>query len=82
MLQSIISDNDKQFDSEHYRRWCSEIRIKVKYSSPGYPQASGQVEATNKTSVGILKKKVGEKKSMWADELPEILWTYMTPLKT
>ncbi|KAF5442889.1 hypothetical protein F2P56_035501 [Juglans regia] len=82
ILQSIISNNGKQFDSKHYCRWCSKLGIKVKYSSPRHPQANGQVEATNKTIMGILKKKVGGKKGAWADELPEILWEYKTTLMT
>ncbi|XP_041001619.1 uncharacterized protein K02A2.6-like [Juglans microcarpa x Juglans regia] len=57
--QSLISDNGRQFDCSHYREWCSELKIKAKYSSSGHPQANGQVEATNKTLLNILKKKLG-----------------------
>ncbi|KAF5447261.1 hypothetical protein F2P56_032828 [Juglans regia] len=63
-------------------RWCVELGIKVKYSSPGHPHVNEQVEATNKTIVGILKKKVGEKKGAWAYELSKILWAYRTTSKT
>lgn len=60
--QCIISDNGRQFDSDYYCQWLAELGIKVKYSSPGHPQANGYVEETNKTIVGILKKKIGEKR--------------------
>lgn len=35
ILQSIVSDNKWQFDSEHYQEWCAKLRIWVKYSSLG-----------------------------------------------
>ncbi|XP_042983213.1 uncharacterized protein LOC122312621 [Carya illinoinensis] len=70
ILQSIITDNGRQLDSDHYKEWCAELRIKAKYSSSGHPQANGQVEATNKALISILKKKVAEKKGDWANELP------------
>lgn len=41
---------------------------------------NGQTEVTNKTIVGILKKKVGKKKGSWVYNLPKILWAYtITP---
>ncbi|KAF5455050.1 hypothetical protein F2P56_024665 [Juglans regia] len=64
--QSFISDNGRQFNCSHYREWFSELRIKTKYSSLGHSQANGQVEATNKTLLNILKKKLGGQKGEWA----------------
>ncbi|XP_041009420.1 uncharacterized protein LOC121253475 [Juglans microcarpa x Juglans regia] len=61
---------------------CSELRIKAKYSSPGHPQANGQVEATNKTLLNILKNKLGEQKGKWVEELPSTLWAYRTSVRT
>ncbi|XP_040996107.1 uncharacterized protein LOC121242287 [Juglans microcarpa x Juglans regia] len=80
--QCIIFDNGRQFDSEHYRQWCVELGIKVKYSSPSHSQANKQVEVTNKTIMGILKKKIGARKRLWADKLLGILWAYITTAKT
>lgn len=80
--QSIVTDNGRQFDSDHFREWCTELKIKVKYSSPDHPQANGQAETTNKALLSILKKKVTEKKGEWAEELPGVLWVYRTSTKT
>lgn len=66
-------DNGLQFNEVHYREWYTGLGIKVKYSSPGHPQTNGQVEVTNKTLLTILKKKVVELKSDWADELFGVL---------
>lgn len=79
---SIILDNEKQFDSEYYWEWCAELRIQVKYSSSEYPQANRQVEATSKSLLGILKKKLMDQKLEWAEELPGVLWFYKTTVKT
>lgn len=54
---AIVSDNEKQFDCEHFRDWCSKLHIRNYFSSPGHPQANGQVEATNKTIFRMVKTK-------------------------
>jgi hypothetical protein len=79
---AFVTDNGKQFDCEPFRKWCAELHIRNYFSSPGYPQANGQVEAINKTIFKILKKKLGDRKGDWADDLPEVLWAYRTTKRT
>ena len=45
------------------------------------PQTNGFVEATNKTIFKLLKKKLGDRKGDWADDLPKVLWAYRTTKK-
>ena len=45
-----------------------------------YPQSNGQVEATNKTLLSKLKKRLEKAKGKWVDELPGVLWAYWTTL--
>jgi hypothetical protein len=52
------------------------------YSTLIHPPANGQVEATNKTLLKTLKKKLGKKKGAWADYVPEVLWAYRTTTRT
>jgi hypothetical protein len=40
------------------------------------------VEATNKTILRTLKKKLGKKKGAWAEYVPEVLWAYRTTTRT
>jgi hypothetical protein len=40
------------------------------------------VEATNKTLLKTLKKKLGRKKGVWAEYVPEVLWAYHTMTST
>jgi hypothetical protein len=79
---AFVTDNGKQFDCEPFRKWCAELRIRNYFSSPGQPQTNGQVEATNKTIFKILKKKLGDRKGNWVDDLPEVLWAYRTTKRT
>ena len=39
--QTIIVDNEPQFDSVEFRTFCSELKIKNLYSTPRYPQSNG-----------------------------------------
>ena len=56
--QTIIVDNGPQFDSIAFRNFCSELNIRNSYSTPHYPQSNGQAEATNKTLITALKKRL------------------------
>jgi len=47
-----------------------------------HPPANGQVEATNKTLLKTLKKKLSRKKGAWAEYVPEVLWAYHTTTRT
>ena len=78
--ESLVSDNGLQFDSKAFHKFCSDLGIKNRYSTPAYPQSNGQTEATNKAIVNRLKKRLEGTKSRWAEELPNIFWAYrMTP---
>ena len=74
----LISDNDLQFDSKMFRRYCGELGITSRYSTPAYPQGNGQTEAVNKVIVNGLKKRLDDTKDKWVDELPHVLWMYRT----
>ena len=47
-------------------------------STPRYPQGNGHAEATNKTIVDSIRKRLDAKKGRWAEELPRVLWAYRT----
>ena len=74
----LISDNGFQFDSKTFRKYCYDLGIKNRYSTPAYPQENGQAEAVNKVIVNGLKKKLDDAKGKWVEELPHVLWTYRT----
>ena len=75
---ALISDNGLQFDSKVFRKYCSDLGIKNKYSTPAYPQKNGQAEVVNKVIVNGLKKRLDDAKGKWIEELPHVLRTYRT----
>ena len=74
----LISDNGLQFDSKMFRKYCGELGIINRYSTPADPQGNGQAEAINKVIVSGLKKMLDDAKGKWVEELPHVLWTYRT----
>ena len=83
VLKTLISDNRLQFDSKAFWRYCCDLGIKNRYSTPAYPQGNGQAEATNKVIVDGLKMRLEEAKGKWVDELPHVLWAYrMAPRRS
>ena len=74
----LISDNGLQFDSKMFRKYCGELGITNRYSTPAYPQGNGRTKAVNKVIVSGLKKMLDDAKSKWVEELPHVLWTYRT----
>ena len=79
---TIISDNERQFDSQAFRDFCSGLGIKNQFSSPGHPQANGLTEVTNRTLLKIIKTKLDDAKGAWPEELPNVLWAYRTTART
>ena len=75
---SLISDNELQFDSKSFRRYCCDLGITNKYSTPTYPQGNGQAETVNKVIMSGLKKRLDDVKGRWVEELPHVLRAYRT----
>ena len=49
-----------QFDSKVFRKYCSDLGIKNRYSTPAYLQGNGQAEAVNKVIVNGLKNRLDD----------------------
>lgn len=45
-------------------------------SSPYYAQANGQVEASNKSLIKLIKKMISDSPKPWHTRLAEALWSY------
>ena len=79
--KTLISDNGLQFDSKTFRKYCSDLGVKNRYSTPAYSQSNGQVEAMNKAIVAGLKKRLEGAKGGWVEELLNVLWAYRIMLR-
>ena len=65
-----------------FKKYCGELGITNRYSTPAYPQGNGQAEAVNKVILSGLKKRSDDAKGKWVEELPHVLWTYRTTSRT
>ena len=79
--KEIVTDNGSELISFDFQDFCKEWGIKISFSTPRYPKANGQAESKNKTVINIIKKQLEKAKSLWADELPGVLWAYEPPLE-
>ena len=68
-----ISDNGLQFDIKAFKRYCCELGIKNRNSTPAYPQRNEQAKAVNMVIMNGLKKRLDDAKSKWVEELPHVL---------
>ena len=60
--RTLISDNGLQFDNKTFRRYCCELGIINRYSTPAYSQGNWLAEAVNKVIVNGLKKRLDDAK--------------------
>nr|KYP53504.1 Pol polyprotein [Cajanus cajan] len=80
---ALITDNGLQFTDQKLNRFIQDLGIKHRFTSVEHPQSNGQAEAANKVILTELKKRLGDAKGAWAEELTEVLWAYRcTPQST
>ena len=70
----IFFDNTKQFDTDGFKLFCSDLSIFHHFSSLGHPQANGHVKVTLRN----LKMRLEKSKGGWTNDLPNVLWAYHT----
>ncbi|XP_020222083.1 uncharacterized protein LOC109804662 [Cajanus cajan] len=73
---------------DYFTKWVeaeplANLGIKHRFTSVEHPQSNGQAKAANKVILNELKKRLGDAKGAWAEELTEVLWAYRcTPQST
>ena len=75
---TIITDNETQFNSKKFKELCDKYGINNYYASPAHPQTNRQTEAVDKIIKHNLKDKLTVKKGSWVEKLPQVLWAYQT----
>ena len=78
----VISDGRTHLIDKNFHNYLSKHGIRHNVPTPYHPQASGQVETSNKQIKNILQKTVNEMGTAWKDRLPDALWAYRTVYKT
>jgi hypothetical protein len=74
--QTLMMDQGASFMSHQFREFAASPKIKLLNSSPYYAQANRQAEMSNKTLIGIIKRRIEEKPRQWHEVLSEALWAY------
>ncbi|KAM2227916.1 hypothetical protein ACFXTI_014675 [Malus domestica] len=80
--EAIITDNGTIFIAERFKEYTTSLKIQLEQSTPYYPLANGQAEASNKVLIGILEKIIKVTPDMWHLKLNEALWAYRTLLRS
>jgi len=79
--ETITTDQGSMFTSQKMVRFVADTGFKLLTSTPYYTQANGQVEATNKNIISIIKRKSKRKPQKWHEFLGEALWACRTSPK-
>jgi hypothetical protein len=74
--QTITTDQGSIFVSDEFVQFAESMGIKLLNSSPYYAQANGQAEASNKSLIKLIKRKINEQPRRWHTTLSESLWAY------
>ena len=73
--QTITIDGGSDFISEEFRKFADDTGFKLIRSSPYYAQANGQAEASNRSLIKLIRRKIDEYPRHWHEE-SEALWAY------
>nr|ABA95996.1 retrotransposon protein, putative, unclassified [Oryza sativa Japonica Group] len=74
--QTITTDQGSIFVSDEFVQFADSVGIKLLNSSPYYAQANGQAEASNKSLIKLIKRKISDYPRQWHTWLDETLWSY------
>jgi len=79
--QAIVTDHGSHFRNHMMAKLATKLGLSHNSSTPYYPQANGQVEATNKVLKRMLQRMIGVHKRSWHLILYSALWAYRTSVK-
>jgi hypothetical protein len=74
--QTITTYGGSVFILEEFKKFTTDMGIKLIRLSPYYAQPNGQAEASNKSLIKLIKRKIDEYPRRWHEVLSEALWAY------
>jgi transposase InsO family protein len=72
--QTITTDGGSVFILEEFKKFATDMGIKLIKSSPYYAQVNGQAEASNQSLIKLIKRKIDEHPRRWHEVLLKALW--------
>ncbi|XP_050248981.1 uncharacterized protein LOC126696256 [Quercus robur] len=79
---TIISDNGRQFGSQGFRDFCSNLGIKNQFSSPGHPPGKRTDGSNESNAAQDYQRQAGRREGCLTEELPNVMWAYRTTART
>ncbi|XP_070019763.1 uncharacterized protein [Nicotiana sylvestris] len=80
--RSVVAFLKKNIFTRVFDTLLAKYGVNHKVSTPYHPQASGQVEVSNKEIKSILSKIVNANRTDWSRKMDDVLWAYRTDYKT
>jgi hypothetical protein len=62
--------------SHQFKEFAESLKIRLMNSSPYYAQVNGQAEASNRTLIRLVKKKIQDYPRRWHEVLSKALWAH------
>ncbi|XP_050877934.1 uncharacterized protein LOC127081757 [Lathyrus oleraceus] len=75
---ALVTDNGTQFTDGGFQDFIASLGTTQHFTSVEHPQTNGQAEAANRVILRGLKRRLGEAKRAWVEELHSVLWAYRT----
>ena len=75
-LETLISDNGKQFAAKFFQAACSLLGISNIFTPTYHPQTNGQVERYNRTILAMLRNYVNEHQNDWDRYATALTYSY------
>ncbi|XP_074371237.1 uncharacterized protein LOC141712263 [Apium graveolens] len=82
ILKICVSDNGTRFIGNKFRRFLHHFGVHQKFNSVAHPQGNGEIEVVNEIIFQGIKTTLIETKRRWAEELPWVLWAYLTTTRS
>ena len=80
--KELVTNHGSHFQNRMMEELASKLGYKQEHFSYYYPQATGEVEAVNKSLKSILQRTIVQSNNNWHIMLYPALWDYRTAVKT
>nr|GEV39652.1 reverse transcriptase domain-containing protein [Tanacetum cinerariifolium] len=81
-VKAVATITGGQYSDNPFKDWCDKLNITQRFASIKHAQSNGLVERANQSLEEGIKACLGEGNKNWVEELPHVLWTHRTMIKS